>query len=96
MRCKFYNLFSILFLFFVGSVCAATQSVANDGKPFPSLAPMIKRVHPAVVNISTYSTHRYSHNPLLNDPFFGTFLIFQINANSSIKQRDDNKAQVLA
>ena len=44
-----------------------------DGKPFPSLAPMLKRVNPAVVNISTFSTRTYDQNPLLNDPFFRRF-----------------------
>lgn len=39
----------------------------------PSLAPMLERVTPAVVNISTYSTHRAMVNPLLNDPFFRRF-----------------------
>ncbi|WP_019613862.1 DegQ family serine endoprotease [Psychromonas ossibalaenae] len=44
-----------------------------DGKPYPSLAPMLKVINPAVVNISTYSTHRQNINPLLNDPFFRHF-----------------------
>lgn len=46
----------------------------NDpsGTALPSLAPMLKQVNPAVVNISTYSTQQ-SYNPLLNDPFFRYF-----------------------
>ncbi len=52
---------------------AALPQVMPDGKPFPSLAPMIKQVHPAVVNISTFSTQQNSYNPLLNDPFFRHF-----------------------
>ena len=44
----------------------------GDGKPLPSLAPMLKAVNPAVVNIATY-TKREQANPLLNDPFFRRF-----------------------
>jgi Do/DeqQ family serine protease len=44
--------------------------------PLPSLAPMIKRVSPAVVSISTRGTVRESSgsNPLLDDPYFRRFL----------------------
>jgi Do/DeqQ family serine protease len=44
--------------------------------PVPSLSPMIKRVSPAVVNISTQGTIKQSQrsaNPLLDDPFFRRF-----------------------
>lgn len=46
-----------------------------DGTPVPSLAPMIKRVSPAVVNIATRGTvrERSPQNPLLEDPFFRRF-----------------------
>ena len=41
----------------------------------PSLAPMVKRVTPAVVNIATRGTvrERSPQNPLLEDPFFRRF-----------------------
>ncbi len=38
-----------------------------------SLAPMLEKVLPAVVNISTQSTVRTRRNPLLDDPFFRHF-----------------------
>ncbi len=38
-----------------------------------SLAPMLDKVLPAVVNISTQSTVRTRRNPLLDDPFFRHF-----------------------
>jgi Do/DeqQ family serine protease len=43
--------------------------------PLPTLAPMIKRVSPAVVNIATRGTvhERGAQNPLLDDPFFRRF-----------------------
>ena len=45
----------------------------SQGKPLPSLAPMLKRVTPAVVNIATSGTVRIQQNPLFNDPFFQHF-----------------------
>jgi serine protease Do/serine protease DegQ len=42
------------------------------GTPVPSLAPMVKRASPAVVNIATKGTVQ-EQNPLLNDPFFRRF-----------------------
>src|SRR5688572_29119697 len=46
--------------------------------PMPTLAPMIKRVSPAVVNIATRGTirQRPPQNPLLEDPFFRRFFEF--------------------
>lgn len=43
------------------------------GEKVPSLAPMLERVMPAVVNISTTSTVSVGQNPLLRDPFFRYF-----------------------
>jgi len=45
---------------------------AVDGQPLPSLAPMLERTTPAVVNISTIGTTRVA-NPLFEDPFFRHF-----------------------
>jgi Do/DeqQ family serine protease len=43
--------------------------------PLPTLAPIIRRVSPAVVNIATRGTvhDNGAHNPLLDDPFFRRF-----------------------
>ena len=60
-------------------VCGAAPSinaglpVAVDGQPLPTLAPMIKLVAPAVVNIATEGRVRVRQNPLLSDPFFRRF-----------------------
>src|SRR5512139_1334521 len=52
---------------------AGAQLPAVVGEtPVPSLAPMLKRVSPAVVNIATKGTVQ-EQNPLLNDPFFRRF-----------------------
>jgi serine protease Do/serine protease DegQ len=52
----------------IGAAASAAQAV-------PSLAPMIKRVSPGVVNIGTRGTvrERGQRNPLLDDPFFRRF-----------------------
>lgn len=44
-----------------------------DGQPLPSLAPMLDRVIPGVVNISTRTRIQEQENPLLRDPFFRRF-----------------------
>ncbi|NJD30932.1 MAG: DegQ family serine endoprotease [Gammaproteobacteria bacterium] len=55
------------------SSLAVAQLPAQAGEtPVPSLAPMLKRVTPAVVNIATRGTVQ-EQNPLLNDPFFRRF-----------------------
>lgn len=56
----------------------------SQGKELPSLAPMIKAVGPAVVNISTYTTRKVPQNPMMNDPFFRRF--FNIPPNQQQPQ----------
>jgi Do/DeqQ family serine protease len=63
----------------IGSSLATAQLPAKVGDtPVPSLAPMIKKASPAVVNIATKGTVREQggaggHNPLMDDPFFRRF-----------------------
>ena len=56
--------------------CAAGQAVLpledSQGQAIPSLAPMLKQVNPAVVNIQTFANQEI-YNPLYNDPFFRRF-----------------------
>lgn len=52
---------------------AALPASDSQGQPLPSLAPMLDRVLPAVVNISTRGRVRVADNPLLQDPFFRRF-----------------------
>lgn len=64
----------LVLLMTVGPLSAiAALPFAVDGQPLPSLAPMLDRVTPAVVNISTQSTVRSQDHPLLRDPFFRWF-----------------------
>ncbi|MCK8516670.1 DegQ family serine endoprotease [Methylonatrum kenyense] len=46
---------------------------AVDGEPLPSLAPMLERTTPAVVNIATTGRVQLRENPLFQDPFFQRF-----------------------
>lgn len=52
---------------------ASLPAVDSQGEQLPSLAPMLERVMPAVVNISTLSRVPVQNNPLLSDPFFRRF-----------------------
>ncbi len=51
---------------------AALPAFGADGKPFPSLAPMLEQVSPSVVNIATYANVKAA-NPLFDDPYFRRF-----------------------
>src|SRR6187200_3756823 len=70
LRFAFITLSAMLAL---TSHAALPQAVGET--PVPTLAPMIKRVSPAVVNIATRGTiqERSPQNPLLEDPFFRRF-----------------------
>ena len=65
-------LLAILCLLFVHTVSAALPDMAN-GAPLPRLAPMLDKVTPAVVNISTAGHVELKQHPLLSDPFFRRF-----------------------
>jgi serine protease Do/serine protease DegQ len=55
------------------TLCASAALPQAAGEaPVPTLAPMIKRVSPAVVNIATRGTIR-ERTPLLEDPYFRRF-----------------------
>jgi Do/DeqQ family serine protease len=51
---------------------SATLPAVVDGQPLPSLAPMLERVTPAVVNINSSQRVRV-RNPFFDDPFFRRF-----------------------
>ena len=55
-----------------------------DGQPLPSLAPMLEKTTPSVVNIATRGSVQVSNNPLLDDPFFRQFF--------NIPQRSQRRA----
>ncbi len=66
------------FIYALATLAVASHAAlppAVGETPMPTLAPMIKRVSPAVVNIATRGTirERSPQNPLLEDPFFRRF-----------------------
>ena len=52
---------------------AGTLPVAVNGRALPSLAPMLAKVSPAVVNISSTSHRRVAVNPFFSDPIMRQF-----------------------
>ena len=76
MHTSVISIKQIIIIFLVGSVITlsveARLPLAVDGEPLPTLAPMIEKVSPSVVNIATTSTV-IQRSPLFNDPFFRRF-----------------------
>lgn len=69
----FAGVYALLLLALSQVSHALLPAAGAEGRALPSLAPMLKDVNPAVVNISTFTTQRVQQNPLLNDPFFRRF-----------------------
>jgi len=65
--------FSLFFSSHAFAVIPFEQIAKATGQQVPSLAPMLKEITPAVVNISTRSRVRVRNNPLFQDPFFRRF-----------------------
>ena len=55
-----------------GCACAGALPESVNGQALPSLAPMLERVTPAVVNITTEGKQKIDES-ILNDPFFKRF-----------------------
>ena len=70
MKPQRYFLFAALGAVALGAQAALPAQV--DGKDLPTLAPMLERVTPAVVNISVLGETQV-RNSLFNDPFFRRF-----------------------
>src|SRR5277367_5946513 len=76
-----------------GPAFAAVPAPSAEAAPMPSLAPMVKRVSPAVVNIATRGTIKEEpgqRNPLLDDPFFRRF--FDVPPDSKPRERQFQSA----
>jgi len=68
---------------------AALPTHDSSGRALPSLAPMLKQVNPAVVNIATYAEEQL-YNPLLNDPFFRYFFNVPETRQPQTKKRQQS------
>ena len=73
MRQVYALLAATALLYNVGATAQLPEKVGDA--PLPSLAPIVKKASPAVVNIATRGTVREQRprNPLLEDPFFRRF-----------------------
>ncbi|MEM7053568.1 MAG: Do family serine endopeptidase [Pseudomonadota bacterium] len=60
---------------FITSAQAALPAEV-DGQPLPSLAPLLERVTPAVVNVHTSTTVQVRRSRFMDDPFFRRFFDF--------------------
>jgi len=68
------RIYLAILLLALATPLAAALPAAVDGKPLPTLAPMLERATPAVVNIATRGkSRRRIESPLQNDPFFRRF-----------------------
>jgi serine protease DegQ len=89
MQRRFLRCFSAVFA--IASITAlplaaqATLPPVVDGQPLPSLAPMLQKVTPAVVNISTKTRVRVS-NPFFDDPVFRQFFGLQGSPREQVEQ----------
>jgi Do/DeqQ family serine protease len=86
---KHLNIFIFISIFLCFSPLSRAIGLPSftENQPLPSLAPMLERVIPAVVNISTSSNIQVEQNPLMQDPFFRHF--FNI-PNQSRKQQKNS------
>jgi len=66
-------LLSGLLLVAAGPASAGFPLFDSRGEEVPTIAPMLEKVTPAVVNIATSGKIRVQENPLLSDPFFRRF-----------------------
>src|SRR5690625_927487 len=55
------------------TLAASPLPAAVEGEELPTLAPMLERVQPTVVNIATSGRARVQENPLFQDPSFRRF-----------------------
>ncbi|MFI4969778.1 MAG: DegQ family serine endoprotease [Lysobacterales bacterium] len=85
----------------IGAVAHAALPPAVDGNELPSLAPMIEKVTPAVVNIAS-KTHVAVRNPYFDDPVFRRFFGIPATPQERVQQSlgsgvivDANKGYVL-
>jgi serine protease Do/serine protease DegQ len=76
----------------VPATAQSTVAPASEASPMPSLAPMVKRVSPAVVNIKTSGTVKEQgrRNPLMDDPFFRRF--FDVPPDAQPRERQFQSA----
>jgi len=84
---NFFILLSLLLPVLLGvSISHAAPDVSGQG--LPTLAPMVEKARPAVVNIATTGHVDVQKHPLLNDPFFKRFF----EGYKDLPQRKETKS----
>jgi Do/DeqQ family serine protease len=73
LKSRFFTFLFILFSLISFNSHAGLPFFDSQGEKLPTLAPMLEKVTPAVVNISTRGQVRVQENPLFADPFFRHF-----------------------
>ena len=73
IKLKRLFILTCLFTAVISGPVHAGLPASVDGTSLPSLAPIVERTRPAVVNIATRGHVSVQNNPLLNDPFFRRF-----------------------
>lgn len=86
------SLVTLTLLLGSSQVFALWPASDGDGNKLPTLAPMLEKINPAVVNIATYTSHE-SSNPLLNDPAFRHF--FNIPSQPKQRQRSAGSGVII-
>ncbi|MBF0445728.1 MAG: DegQ family serine endoprotease [Magnetococcales bacterium] len=85
-------LFSIFWLAYITITpnSQAALPMAVGGQALPSLADMVEKAIPAVVNIATSSRIKVQENPLMSDPFFRRF--FDLKREDKKQKFRENKS----
>ena len=73
---------------------ASGQIPFPDGEK-PSLAPLLRDVTPAVVNIAVVSRSTVTRNPLFDDPFFRRFFDFPQGGQRSIPRQSAGSGVII-
>ena len=83
---RYTLIFALLALFtLAGCGNAGTLPPSVNGQPLPSLAPMLSKVSPAVVNISS-TTHKRVRDPFFSDPIMRQFFGLPDAAREQVEQ----------
>ncbi|AHE97170.1 DegQ family serine endoprotease [Thioalkalivibrio paradoxus] len=77
---------AVLVLLLAAVPVQAQLPAAVDGEPLPTLAPMLERTVPAVVNVATRALVVEPVSPLFDDPFFRRFFDLPSQQRERIRQ----------
>lgn len=92
IRAKLTGLASLLLAVLIVAPAPARAALPAEinGTEVPSLAPLVEKTSPAVVNIRTKATVSAPTNPLMDDPFFRRF--FGVPEGQQQRQREVSSA----